>query len=57
MISSEITAPKEQDIIEAIDFLFLEYQGHCPAELYEDGFSDACAAVKTVIRRLFKAEK
>ncbi len=45
--------PTERDLIDALDFLFAEHQGHCPNELYEDGYSDACADAKRAIRRLF----
>jgi hypothetical protein len=47
--------PKKGGLIDAIDLLFAERQGHCPSGLYEDGFSDACAAAKTAIGRLFDA--
>jgi hypothetical protein len=48
-----MSEPSERDLIDAIDFLFAEKQGHCPGDLYEDGYSDACADIKIAIRRLF----
>lgn len=48
--------PSERDLIDAIDFLFTEKQGHCPNNLYEDGYSDACADAKKAIKRLYKEE-
>jgi hypothetical protein len=48
-------APTQRDLIDAIDYLFAERQGHCPSDLYEDGYSDACADAKKAIERLFRS--
>jgi hypothetical protein len=49
-------APTERDLVDALDFLFAEKQGHCPSELYEDGYSDACADAKKAVKRLFHGQ-
>ena len=34
----------------AVESLFVEMQGHAPADLYEDGYADAIASAASVIR-------
>jgi hypothetical protein len=48
-----MTTPTKRDIMDALDFLFAEKQGHCPSDHYEDGYSDACADAKKAMSRLF----
>lgn len=38
--------------IEVCRFAFDEMQGHAPSDLYEDGYSDACAECEKRIKRL-----
>ena len=45
------------DLLDAIDHIWSEMQGHAPSDLYEDGYSDACADMRKVIRRLFADKK
>ncbi len=45
-----------EQITEIIDFTFAEKQGHCPADLYEDGYSDACAEIKKRIKDYVHAQ-
>ncbi len=47
----------KRDILDAIDFLFAERQGHCPHPMYEDGYSDACADAKSAIKRIYLLEE
>lgn len=39
-------------VIEACRSRFAEMQGHAPADLYEDGYADACADCVTAIERI-----
>jgi hypothetical protein len=47
-----LTREQVRHVADAIDFLFAQRQGHCPNELYEDGYSDACADAKAVVAKL-----
>lgn len=39
----------KREVAEIIDSIRAELQGHCPAELYEDGVMDALAAVDRAV--------
>jgi hypothetical protein len=43
---------KQHEVLDALDFVWAERQGHCPSALYEDGYSDAVADAKKAIKRL-----
>lgn len=50
--NAKLKRSTRQDLIDAIDYLFAQKQGHCQSDHYEEGYSDACADAKEVIRRI-----